>query len=437
MLSRGDRVLAAVSGGPDSMAMLHFLSIFPGIKPAALHVNHGIRGREAEKDALSVKEYCKERGIPFILRSFDVPSHAKKKKISLEEAGREIRYRVLENTAKKIRADKIALAHNADDNVETFIMRLMRGTGLRGLCGIPPVRGRIVRPLLDVWKKEVLEYCRKHNVPFRTDKTNFSTKFTRNKIRHLIIPMLEKEDPRLKHKVLRYIKSFLKDYTLLNRKVEELSKKLLKRTGEDVRIEKKKLLSLPEGLKGFMVREAIERLNGNLLNIEEVHISDILSLERGYICLPNGLFAAADSSKILITKKKPGRAKAVIFKYELRIPGYREIRESGTGITAEIVKAPRNFKNIKSNEAYLDASKIKGGLTVRNFRKGDFFVPLGMKGRKKLQDFFVDLKVPVEERKRIPIVCDREKVVWIAGKRIDDRVKLDNKTVKFVKLSVI
>jgi len=434
MLSPGDRVLAAVSGGPDSMAMLHFLSCFPGIRLTALHINHRIRGREADKDSRLVKEYCKTLGVPLITRSFDVPLHAKRKKLSLEEAGRQVRYRIFEREAKRKKAKKIAVAHNADDNVETFVMRLMRGTGLKGLCGIPPVRGKIIRPLIDVWKKEVLEYCAKNSVPFRVDKSNLSTKFTRNKIRHLVIPMLEKEDPLLKTKVVRYIRSFSKDYALLNKRIEELGRKLLKRAGSGIGICRKKLFFLPEGLRGFMVREAIEKLHGNLLNIEEVHISNILTLQRGYLHLPNGLFAAADSETILITKKKPGRPRTVSFKYSLRVPGYLEIGGSGTRISAELVKVPRRYKSAGRNTAYLDASKIKGRLTVRSMRAGDWFVPLGMNGRKKLHDFFIDLKVPPEERGRIPVVCDSEKILWVAGRRPDDRAKLDRTSKKALRL---
>ena len=437
MLERGDKILVALSGGPDSVALLYFLKK-SGKNIAAAHLNHCIRKKDAIADEKFVKELCSVWKIPLYVKRADINKLSKKNKVSLEEAGRNERYLFFESLAAKKGFDKIALAHNADDNVETFLMRLLRGTGLKGLCGIPPKRGKIIRPLIGVWKKDILRYCKAKHLRYRTDETNFVPKFTRNKVRNVIIPELERKDPRIKSKVLGCIRGFRKDYELLSEYLGNITKKILKEQKQGVLIDRGALEELPKGIKGHVVRKAVEKIKGDLINIESRHIENILSLEDGYTCLPNGLFVFADERSFLVTHKKDTNKRLPDFKLSLDIPGRTKIKHLGKYISASVTAKVKDLKKTPSNRAYIDLDRIKGKrLMIRNFREGDRFVPLGMNGTKKLQDYFVDKKISLKERGRIPLVFDGEKLLWVAGHRIDDRAKVSPGTKKILQLDMI
>lgn len=437
MLERGDKVLVALSGGPDSVALLHFLKKhYKNI--SAAHLNHCIRKKDAILDERFVKELCSAWKIPLYVKRADINKLSKKNKISLEEAGRNERYRFFESLAAKKCFNKIALAHNADDNVETFFMRLLRGTGLKGLCGIPPKRGGIIRPLIDVWKKEIICYCKANHIEYRTDDTNFVPKFTRNRIRNMMIPELEKKDPRIKSRVLGCIRGFCRDYELLSEYLENIAKKILKDNDHGVLIDRKSLESLPKGIKGHVIRKAVEKIKGDLVNIGSSHIDNILSLDNGRTCLPGGLFVFADKASLLMTYKKDVNKTLPDFELRLDIPGKTRIKHLGRYISASVRTKVKDLKRTPPNRAYIDLDKINGErLIIRNFREGDRFVPLGMRGTKKLQDYFVDRKISSKERGGIPLVFDRDKLLWVAGHRIDDRAKVSSGTKKILQLDMI
>lgn len=435
------KILVAVSGGPDSMALLHFLKK-SGFNIRAFHLDHKIRGEEAVEDALFVKDYCRKNNIPVAMKAIDVPGYAMKNKLSLEEAGRNLRYKCLENIRRKIRASGIALAHHCDDNIETLLMRIKRGTGLKGMCGIPPVRGHVIRPFIDVWKKEILDYCKRNNIPYRTDRTNAENVHTRNRIRNVELPELEACEKNAKKKLFSLIKSSRRKYAGIIRQAE---KKLsactidkYKSNGRSsIRLDAGRLSSAGKDLRPYIVRLAVEKIKGSLQNIEEVHVHDILRLKRGFICLPEGVYASVDDGKITVSNFKPEKKKIKSFKYILKIPGSVKIKETGQVISAVYSTMPENKKKIKNNEAYVDPEKISGTeLIVRSCRAGDRFVPFGMKGSKKLHDYFIDNKVPPGERPGIPVVCDNKKILWIAGHRIDDRGRIDNRSNGAVKLTL-
>ncbi len=437
MLERGDKILVALSGGPDSVALLYFLKK-SGKNIAAVHLNHCIRKKDAVADEKFVKELCSVWKVPLYVKRSDIKKLSKKNKVSLEEAGRNERYRFFDTLAAKKGFDKIALAHNADDNVETFLMRLLRGTGLKGLCGIPPKRGRIIRPLIDVWKKDILRYCKANRLQYRTDETNFVPKFTRNKIRNIIIPELEKKDPRIKARVLGCIRGFCKDYELLSEYLKNIAKRILEDTKQGVLIDREALEELPKGIKGHVVRKAVEKVKGDLVNIGSRHIDNILSLEDGRTCLPGGLFVLADDRSLLVTYKKDSDKRLPDFKFIVDIPGKIKIKHLGRYISASVTSKVKDLKKTPSNRAYIDLDKVKGKrLMVRNFREGDRFVPLGMRGTKKLQDYFVDKKISLKERGAVPLVFDRKKLLWVAGHRIDERVKVSSGTRKILQLDMI
>ncbi len=437
MLPKKGTLLVALSGGPDSVALLHFLKK-SGYKVIAAHLNHCLRGRDAVRDVFFVRELCRGMGVELVAGKADVKKTSKKLGLSIEEAGRLKRYAFLEQTAGKYGASRIALAHHADDNIETFLMRSMRGTGLKGLCGIPPVRGKIVRPFIDVSKTEILDYCRRNDLRCRQDRTNLENKFTRNKIRNLLIPLLEKESPGIKKEILFLIRAFSRDYMLLCRYISSISGKIIKKDKKGVSVSRQGLSQVPDELKGHVLRSAIEKFKGDLRDITSAHISSVLALSRGYVCLPKKIIVMADRDSYLITDKRKEVVKPVAFKCKLKFPGKVRIKESNVAIRASYSGKPKNIKTVPRSAAYLDASKIKGKyFFIRNAVPGDKFVPLGMKGFKKLQDYFVDSKIPFEERALIPVVCDAEKILWLAGLRTDERVKLDPSSKRTIKLEML
>jgi len=440
------KILVAVSGGPDSTALLHFLK-HQGFDVAAAHLNHKIRGSDAERDALFVKQLCKEMRILLIVQETDVPSYSKKNKLSMEDAARFCRYKFLEKTANRLGCNIIAVGHNADDNVETFLMNLIRGAGLRGLSGIPPLReipisksqipkklqntnSKIViaRPLLNIWRKDILKYCKKHKLKYRIDKTNFDTKYFRNMIRHKVVPKIDKE------KISALIKKISEQHSLIKKiAASELEPNGL-RSG---------FLNLPDFLKSHVIRAAIEKAKGNLVDIEAIHIRNILDqlgkTESWTLNLPDGIIASGNRGKLTISKgiskKQAG------FKYKLKVPGMMEIPECGVKIETRLINISKPVSNkviFRSREVYsravFDYSKTGKGLYVRNWKHGDRFKPLGMKGTKKLSDYFIDQKYSLEEKNITPIIVTSKDQIVCVGARIDKRFKIDSATKTFLNL---
>lgn len=437
MLAPGQKVLVAVSGGADSVALLHFLKN-SGYRPVASHLNHGLRGEDAAGDQRYVRALCRAMNVPFITETSDVKKSAKNKKISIEEAGRLVRYAFFGRAAKKAGADKIALAHHADDNIETFLMRLLRGTGLRGLCGIPPVRGKIIRPFLGVFKKEILAYCRRNGLKYRVDASNMENRFTRNRIRNIVLPLMEKENPKIRKEIVSLIKGFCRDRALVDQYVSKVMKSALTRGSDGLRLKRKILMAAPAQLQGYILRGAIEDFKGDLTDISSVHVSDILSLAEGCVCLPGGIFVLADKNEFLITDKKRRTLKKSVYRCRLDIPGLVSVKAAGARIKASVMRPQGGIKRCPVSAAYIDISKIRGkSLVVRNPLPGDRFIPFGMKGLKKLQDFFVDIKLPRERRSLVPVVCDREKILWVAGLRADERGRVEGTSSKVLKLEIL
>jgi tRNA(Ile)-lysidine synthase len=431
MISPGEKIVIGVSGGPDSVALLYFLvNNFSKNKFHVCHINHKLRGGDSTRDAKLVGKICSRFQIQSSRLETDVALYAKKNKLSLEEAGRVVRYEFFNKTAAKIKAKKIALAHTADDNIETFLMRLVRGSGIKGFCGIPAVNGNIIRPLIDVWKSEVIEYCEENDLEFNIDKTNLETKQFRNKIRNELVPLLWKYNPNIKEGLLNTIKMLTEDFDLIEALTPAFGHPSPQRRGVALRL--LELAKLHPAIRTQVVRSYIERVKGNLKEISYKHITDILKLKEGQIHLPGGYFAVVKGGRLTITDDMPTDIVPGKFSETINIPG-----KSGSGVKAIFVNKAPAFLKIKKNEAYLDASKIKGKhLTVRNFEEGDSFVPLGMKGHKKLHDYFIDQKIPVDERYKVPIVCDSEKIVWVAGCRVDERSKITGGTRKILKLNL-
>jgi tRNA(Ile)-lysidine synthase len=443
LLKPNDSVLLAVSGGADSTALLHLFDFYRQKFGAGLHIahlNHMIRKKDADLDAKYVQGLAKNLDVSITIETVDVQAFAKENKLGLEAAARQIRYDFFERVANKVGASKIAVGHTADDNVETFLMRLVRGAGLKGLCGIPPRRGRIIRPLIKIWRREIEDYVGGLKLVPRRDYTNFETKYMRNRIRMKLISQLKLYNLNIKEIILQTILLLTEDSEYLEAKAEEaLVQTSISCKPEEIRLAITKLQKLENPIQGHLIRKAIEIIKGDTSDLTYTHIYNVLNKidasERWELHLPGGIYVVGSQNELIICREKPEVAPSRSYYYSLSVPGEVEIKELGKKMRAEFLENKIEEKD--PNVAFVDYAPLGKDLTVRNKRDGDRFQPLGMKGSKKLQDFFVDEKIPVELRDSIPIIESQGKIIWVGGMRIDERSKVTKDTKKVVKLELL
>ncbi|MBL7072022.1 MAG: tRNA lysidine(34) synthetase TilS [Candidatus Omnitrophica bacterium] len=452
LIKKGDRVLACVSGGPDSMAMLDLLSGLKrsrGMGLAVAHLDHMIRGRRSKADAVFVKKASAKAGIPFYTERISVKEFAKKTGLSTEEAAREARYAFYQRAAAHTGADKIATGHNMDDQAETVLMRLIKGAGSRGLSGIPYKRAlgarTVIRPLLDIRRSDIEQYLKDRKIPSRNDLTNLKTAYLRNKIRHVLLPALEKEfNPGIKEVLNFTAKSLSGEFDYINNIALAKYRSLIKKSGSSIWISIKRLSRQHIALRRLIVRHIIDEIKGDLRKISFKHwqgVESILSGEgKPALDLPGGIKCSKSGGDIVFSKtgrKKQGsrRLRNALW---LDIPGTLEIPELGLEIESEIVgRMPRFKKNKRrKNCEYINGDIIEAPLKLRTWKSGDRMRPLGMKDSKKLHDIFIDDKVPKAMRDRIPLVLSKKRILWAVGHRISEDCRINGNVNEIVKLSV-
>ncbi len=445
LLERGDKVVVALSGGPDSTALLSALYDLRreyNLKLHIAHLDHMLRGKaEVKKDYDYVLNLANRLKLPFCLGKAKVPEYAKDRGLSLEEAAREMRYEFLFNIAKDINADKIALGHTLDDQAETVLMRLIRGAGLSGLRGIPPKRrlnGKfIIRPLIEVWRKDIEAYLRGLKIKARQDSTNLMPKFLRNRIRHELIPYLEKFNPNIKGVLARDAQNFLYDYEVLAAIVDKAFKSCAKVRRDSVDIKLRNLISRPNGLRRQILRKAIEASKGNLRSIDYSLIEkleDLIKSRKGSLDLPDKIRVTRIRGTLIFHRLKDVKISKLRIYRELSVPGRTFIPELNLSFDAKFIKGKSKFKKSRHLE-YLDYGKVKLPLYLRTWQEGDRFKPLGMSGEKKLQDFFVDEKIRRNRRGSIPLIVSGGKIIWVCGLRLSEDVKITKDTKKILQLS--
>ena len=442
LLRKGDRVLVACSGGPDSVALLRVLYAIKDIYKLDLylaHINHKLRGKDSDLDQSFVKDLATELKLPFYLKTISVRKLAKQKSMSIEEAARNARYRFLESLASKLKLDKIATGHNQNDQAETVLMRLLRGTGPAGLAGIPVKRGKIIRPLLEVSRTEILDYLKRNKIKYRTDKSNLKSDFLRNKVRNHLLPQLQKEyNPNLALILSQtaLVTSQLNEF--VQKRVSFLAKKTINKLNQNVVIlNLKSLRRVHPILQKNLIRLAWEKLEG------QVHPPDFKEVERVLylansgtsgqrVNLKKGWWAENGKDRLFLFRQKAKRV-------NLRIPVEKKVTVPGLGleINSEVLersKLPRRIFSLTENVAYLDYEKFTARPLLRNWQVGDRFKPLGMSGTKKLSDFFVDLKVPRHQRDQIPVLSSNGKIAWVVGYRISEDFKVRPESCKVLLL---
>lgn len=442
MINPGERIIVAVSGGPDSVCLLdilHKLEEELDISLVVAHFDHGLRPGEDEAETDFVRELSKSMKLPFETEKSSFSAHAKG---SPEEKAREARYEFLERTLRKHEARKIALGHNLDDQAETIIMRLLRGSGPTGLSGIPPFRdGVFIRPLIELRRVDIRNYLSSRNLKHVVDSSNLQAGYLRNKIRLELMPVLEKYQPRLVER-LGHTAEILSDE---NRYLNFVAKGWLdeesrEKQGGSLLIPLSHFLELPSAIRNRVAREAINTVKGNLRRISHEHIRSISVLAggtepQGMLNLPNGLVVKKRYGTLIFSAAHENRP--AHYRYTLREPGRFYLQEIGKTIIIKFMKRKKGPSLDRSPWLVcLDAAKVKFPLLIRNFKPGDRFIPLGMAGHKKVKDLFVDLKIPSEVRASTPLLFSGDKLVWVCGFRIDDRFKVTPGTREVLEISL-
>ncbi len=446
LLKKGDHVIVGVSGGPDSVCLLHVLFLVKKeyqLTLSVVHINHMLRGKDADADEAYVKELCKEMNLPFYPYRIDVRAMTKALSTSEEEAGRKARYDAFFEVLRNKKANKIAVAQNMNDQAETLLMRLARGSGLDGLSGIDYMReGVVIRPLLDTSREDIEAYCKAHNLKPRIDQTNLKPIYTRNKIRLELIPYLaenfnKKIVPNLwkTAKILKEDKDFI--YFFADEAYEKCCKK---KTEYRIDIEKIAFNELHIAIKKRVILRTLKDL-GVEKDIGTVHLDNMINIIKDNktsvgMDLPYDLRIEIGYDNIHITNKKEKNI-CQRFCYEIEWGKNIQIKELNAVISSEVLLNKGQEISKIDHIKYFDYDKLNGPLMVRTRRAGDRFSPLGMKGSKKLKDFFIDEKIPKKDRDHIPLVCCGSEVLWIIGYRINDKFKVDAETKRIVILEYI
>ncbi len=449
-----DTIVVAVSGGPDSVCLLHLLR--QTVSSSQLHVahlNHGFRP-EADEEAVFVSHLCQSWGIPCTVAKHPVAKICKENRLSKQEGARIVRYAFLKEVAESQKAPWIALGHTADDQVETFLMRLLRGAGGDGLSGIPNLReGIIIRPMLSISREAILTELQERNIPFREDRSNQDRRFLRSRIRHELIPMLATYNPNIKETVLREALLLKEEGHFLDQYlISQVPQYTSRLTNNEVAFVLPLFGSLHKALQRRLIRWGIRHLNGNLNGIGFDHIEAVLTRvgedqNVQSLSLPHGVFVKKSKAELLLTKGLHIKTDAPP---AFEFPSNVLENLSPNGATIDIpqwkirlsvsLNDAREVAPLLRKEdcpAFFDFDTMTLPLTVRGWRVGDRFIPLGMQGRhKKLQDFFVDRKVPKAERGQIPLLVCPQGIIWVIGYQADERFKVTAATKRVLSLRV-
>ncbi|MBE7035547.1 MAG: tRNA lysidine(34) synthetase TilS [Ruminococcaceae bacterium] len=421
LIAKGSKVLVALSGGADSVCLLHVLRVLcdeMSFTLYAAHLNHGLRGEEADHDEAFVANLCKTWGIPLFTRRLAVKFLAEQEGCGLEEAGRKARYAFFAELLEEHAIDVVATAHNSCDNVETVIMRLMRGTGINGLAGIPHRNGHVVRPLLDVSREEIEDYCREADISYCLDSTNQDTEFTRNRVRHMLLPMIEESfNPNFKKNFQEQIGLYADCASFIQRETEKLFVRHVRQMPGGCCLECEPLAKEEPFLVMQLLHALLSELSGQKeINMQAVQaVKAITDNQTGSVQITRTLVAEVCYGVLYIRQDR----KEQPFCYDINGKEELIISETGDRIC---IREPRIVSDEPGQKIYVDAKKLAGKkLQVRSRRTGDYFYPTGMEGKKSLQDYFVDKKIPHFMRQFVPILSADDDIVWVIGMRADRR----------------
>lgn len=444
MLAPGDRIVAAVSGGADSVALARILISppdprIPRAEVTIAHVEHGIRGADSEADARFVGDLARSWGVPFVIERVDAPARARRDRTSIEVAARRARLECLERIAGGAGACAIALGHNADDDAETIVLRIARGTGLRGLGGIPPSRPihpgsplRIIRPLIAAGRDEIRTFLAAERIPWREDATNRDPAIPRNRVRLEVLPILERLNPAVRRALRRLGRTARESWRALRAEAEARGAAAIGRDGDGVRIDRAALVDLPRAVAAEVAAMACRRILREGDDLRADHVRAIVALARagraeGRISLPEGWVAIRSGSAVRILKRTEGEDPPP--PAPLAIPG----EATWLDWRVEIDEVERDAARIPNPDRFCEYIDIDGAgrpLLLRGARPGDRFHPLGAPGHTALGEFLRACGVPADERERRPVIACGCEILWVIGERISERVRVRPASVR-------
>ena len=480
MVHKNDSVIVGLSGGADSVCLidiLHRLKDEIGFDLTAVHVNHGIRGEEAVRDMKFAQSVCRERNIPCLCVSYDIPAFAKKNKLSEEEAGRMKRY----ETFEQVRSDliqrkkevedtdavegsvKIAVAHNSDDSVETFLHNLCRGSSLSGIVGIKAVNGNLIRPILCLAREEIEKYLSDNQIHYMNDSTNFNLDYTRNRIRNKLIPFLrENINEKSKEHIMQTAKDIYEADQYIDGQAQRLYQAIFMEEEHCIYADKREILQAQSILQKRIVRMAMIQIAGNKKDITRRHIEDVIELcskQSGrMITLPYGMIAKNEGSRLILEKKSEKKTEKEMIRtvqgstigkeeitIDLSLPGEYQYGKYRISIALiDVEKEKINIKilknNLKNNEKiytkWFDCDKICNTVQIRTRKTGDYITVNSDGGTKKLKSYYINEKIPASERDSIVCVADGHHIMWVTGYRISEHYKITDETKKIIRITI-
>ena len=439
MIDSGDVLIVAVSGGPDSVCLLDVLNKLKDelrMKLVVAHYNHGLRQGEDESETRFVHQLATSMNLPLETGKASIRTY--ENIASLEEKARNARYRFLEGVKTRFHAQKIAIGHNLNDQAETVLMRLLRGSGSSGLAGIPPCRDNtIIRPLIEIKRVEIEFYLKERGISYVTDSSNYDTKHLRNKIRLELIPLLLQYQPRLIEHLGHLADLMREENQFLELLAQEwVEKEAEPKTNREIIIPLPAFKDLSQPLRNRVIRHLFKMVGKGLRRIDLSHTKSVYKLAcgknpQGMLNLPHGLIVKKVYDRLHFTMEPLKKSSG--FCYVLEKPGIFSLDQIDRSISLVEMENSSSLEMVNSPLiAYLDAERIKYPLIARNLMAGDRFIPLGMVGHKKIKNLFIELKIPSDERRLIPILISEDTPVWICGYRIDERFKITSETKKIL-----
>ncbi len=429
LFNRADVILLTVSGGVDSIVMCDLFHK-AGFKFGIAHCNFKLRGKESDGDKKFVSAVAKKYNAPVWTKSFNTKAYTLKKKISTQMAARELRYEWFHRLAADQKCSFIATAHHLDDSVETFFINLLRGTGIAGLQGVPVKQGKIIRPLLFANKKMILEYAEKENITWREDSSNASDKYLRNTIRHNLIPSLKKLNSGFEKTIVKELGYFKDAAEIFKKFIDEKKMDIVIKEGKNILLNIKKLKD--SGHAETILHEVLRAYDFTPETTE-------LIAQRMYTTAGKKFFSPTyrlikDRNFLILTPSKSTTKEKVLLINE----DQNELITANLALSIKVIKGDLSkIKEFKNTDAYFDLESLTFPLKVRKWEQGDSFQPLGMQGKKKLSDFFIDIKLPISEKENVYVLESMNKICWVINYRINEEFKVTTSTKIMLKISLL
>jgi tRNA(Ile)-lysidine synthase len=444
LLEKGERMVVALSGGPDSTALLAVLAPIAqklDLSLVVAHFNHGLRGAESDEDEKYSRELSEKMGLSFVSGKMDQING--KKGLSPEDFYRRQRYNFLNKVAEDYQAQKIALGHNLQDQAETVLLNILRGSGLEGLKGFLPMRdGKFIRPLIEISRREIISFLNEAGIPYRQDSSNKNKIYLRNQIRSELIPYLKKKfNPKIEENLAQMAEILRPEDEFIRQHVAHaLKSSVIERQQDRILLKIADINKLHPAIRWRLFKTLLESLNPAKNGFSFIHIKSLDNLaqkcETGKkVDLSLGIEVRREYDDLILEAKKVG-SKKIEYEYTMNIPGFLYIKERKFAVRSELAtKESVDFSG--KNAVYLDLDKILQPVIIRNRRDGDWFQPLGMQGRQKIKSLFIDHKIPRSKRDEIMLLVDNISVIWIENMNLNDRVKITAETKNVLKLEIM